>query len=330
MVVYSSETQPTRDMSGFWNRDYFDFDDPLNQEIWSRSPVVQQEIQSPRELQKPGAIGAQQAMIDLTPNPRFSASPSLPWVPDVVGKEWHTREALLIVGSAYAGFIREFSTRSRALPLADYVSASSASQFQRSFLRYVVAPDSSYYGPIQALASSKTAARIALFDVCRASFVKRGSGTAQRNDTSGDSVALEAPEVFEQYAENKTQADWTWRRITESQANRIVALGYIAEHGLLRLFARHGMQIQVSNGSAPPLRINAFPDGSGRWVKVYADHPSRPVGSWLKLRCWWTISGEVEGVHRAWHLLPAFHPARHQKPDPEYRQTKVLLAAMKT
>ena len=89
-------------MNQFWDQNSLDFNDELNHVIWSESPSHQMEIQHPNELQVPGSIGAQQAMIGQKP---------LPWVPDIVGKEWQSPQSIFVVGSAYAGFVkRVFNT----------------------------------------------------------------------------------------------------------------------------------------------------------------------------------------------------------------------------
>src|SRR4030095_14884020 len=98
-------------MTRFW-RD-LTTEDAVNEEIWARSPDLQRHIQPPEALQLAGAVGAQQAMLLDDPHG------VLPWVPDLLGMSWRERDALLVVGSAYAGFIAECSTRHRCLGIAD-------------------------------------------------------------------------------------------------------------------------------------------------------------------------------------------------------------------
>jgi hypothetical protein len=95
--------------------------DELNAEIWAKSPKVQGDIQTPLELGHEGAVGAQQAMIEDGLLPGVTSAKILPWVPDLVGAGWAQPDALLVVGSAYAGFIKELSRRPHSLPLAKYV-----------------------------------------------------------------------------------------------------------------------------------------------------------------------------------------------------------------
>jgi hypothetical protein len=225
-AVSSAEPKPpqiVRTMD-FWGAYHFDFADALNEEIWQLSPVVQQEIQPSNTLKRPGVIGAQQAMLD---SPLPDGRDALPWVPDLVGKQWRDAGALVIVGSAYAGFIREYSTRTATIPLSQYAT-SSVQDFQSLFLRYVVSPDLSYYGPLQNLCSEfGSATRLLLMDLCRVSLVKRGTGTTKRMDSSSSAIVREAPAVYEKYVESEQPSEWLWRRFAEGQAQCIVALVHL-------------------------------------------------------------------------------------------------------
>jgi len=150
--------------------------DPLNQAIWDNSAAVQLEIGPPERLRAVNSIGAQQAMIEGAP---YRNVPCLPWVPDLLTQHWKARSAILIVGSAYAGFIREYSG-GKGMPIAEYVKAyreRSIKLFIDSF-RNTVIPNWRYYDFTEDLigrleATGNDVAGFALFDVCRASFVCR-------------------------------------------------------------------------------------------------------------------------------------------------------------
>ena len=165
----------------YWREHALDLDDPLNREIWMRSPELQLEIDHPRHLQLPGSVGAQQAMV---------GNAALPWVPDLVGHSVSEGNAVLVIGSAYAGFIGGVSKRSSTIPESDYRENTMAA-FQRAFLSHVVVEDSSYYGKIKRmLAAAVPLERVCLLDLCRASFVQRADGTSpHRRDDSGDKIA---------------------------------------------------------------------------------------------------------------------------------------------
>ena len=304
----------------FWDAKNFDFTDALNEEIWLLSPDVQQQIHPTENLKQPGAIGSQQAMLDSR---LLTERGPLPWVPDLVGKESQDEGGIVIVGSAYAGFIHEYSTRAAKLPLQAYLAASSIEDFQRLFLSYVVRPDASYYIPLQNLCSDfGSASKLTLMDLCRVSLVKRGLEDEKRSD-SNRNILGEAPAMFEKYVESEQPADWLWRRLVDGQAKCVLALGLTVEHGLLRLFSHRGMRITQGEFVFRPKSF-----APGVWAMRYAD-PSRTLRYWLDHETWWTIRGQVNGVERVWYVLPTYHPsARSGVSDTGYERTKTILKAM--
>jgi hypothetical protein len=107
----------------FWSETTFAAKDATNDHIWHTSAATQRTLQPPEVLQQSGAIGAQQATIP------GDSQCVLPWVPDVLGKGWDDPTALIIVGSAYAGFIRECSSRRNTMPLDTYRGATGWQKF---------------------------------------------------------------------------------------------------------------------------------------------------------------------------------------------------------
>ncbi len=318
-ATVETELLRTGRTTDFWGAYHFDFTDALNEEIWLLSSEVQKQIQPLDALKQPGIVGAQQAMLA---DDVLAERGALPWVPDLVGGEWKNESGVVLVGSAYAGFIQEYSTRSSAMPLNQYLAAASVQDFQNLFLRYVVRGDPGYYTPIQNLCSSLgSASRLSLVDLCRVSLVERGTGSEKRADNS-NGIAVKAPAVFEQYAESQQAAEWLWRRFIEGQARCVLALGTTAEHGLLRLFSHRGMTITQDEEPylVPPI-------ARGAWVNEYAD-PSRKLSYWLNRETWWTVRGQVNDVERVWHILPVYHPARHRNFDANYERTKNVLKLM--
>jgi hypothetical protein len=295
----------------YWDQANFRLVDALNSEMWMQSPPLQRTIQQPHNLVQPGSVGPQQAMLEN------DAETVLPWVPDIVGKKAEGDRAVLIFGAAYAGFIREYSCRSACLRLRDYAEAANWTEFQRLFLDNVVAPDADYYGKLASLLNSAgvSANRIILSDLCPNSIVRRSGVINNCRQDDSRQPCKDRASVFCQYVEDPGVAGWTWRRITESRAERIIALGHITEHGLLRLFSRHDAKISC-NGQ--PLRITVpAPD----WVDRYAD-PGKNLGYWLNPVRWWTISIPGRDVR----LLPVYHPAVVDQYDPGYRRTGSALA----
>ena len=224
----------------------------------------------------------------------------------------------MVVGSTYAGFISEFAQRKGTLPLEDYCASArcqSPEMFQRKFVELVMQPDFSYYGPIQTLLQGIYAPRkVVLFDLCRASFVERSG------EYKGDKVVKLAPQRFEQYV--LANSDWTWERITRTESSCIVALGTIAEHGILRLFADKNMVVCAGWKSRSSKSF-------GKWVNDYADS-QRTLSYWHRHQTWWLVVDRcVKG--RCWKILPVYHPSKCQnmRHAPDYQGARKTLEIMK-
>lgn len=309
----------------FWDPNHFDFTDALNQEIWNRSPEVQQQIQPMAELTQPGLVGAQQAMLDE--NLLAERDTPLPWVPDSVRKGSQTKDGVTVVGLAYAGFIQEYSSRRSAMSLNNYLRASSVEDFQRLFLRDVVQKDASYYLPIEHLCSSiVSSSRLSLVDLCRASFVRRGVAGRNRSDCSSSANIKHNLLKYERYVENEQAMEWLWRRFANSPAKCVLALGLNAEHGLLQMFDKHKMKITQSEALFIPKKF-----ASGGWARPYAD-PKKTLGYWLKSSTWWVVQGTVNNANRTWYVLPVYHPSRYNssKYDPGYQKAIKVLEQMQS
>ena len=319
---------PGSSPEGYWDHANFKLVDTINADMWTRSPQLQREIQPPAALGKPGSVGPQQAMLEPDAALAIDADTVLPWVPDIVGKDADGDRAVLVFGAAYAGFIHEYSSRDACLPLSDYVQAAKRGDgdgwaaFQRLFLDKVVNPDVAYYGKLASLLASAgvSANRIVLSDLCPNSFVKRIVINNERKDDSSQPSGDRAP-IFCRYVEHPVVAGWTWRRIIESRAVCIIALGRIAEHGLLRLFSRHGASISCNGRQwRPPQAPGTEPEWT--WVGNKAA-PQTSMAYWLRPGRSWTIS--IPG--RQLRLLPVYHPSRVDDYDPSYSQTRNALAA---
>jgi len=321
-------------LKGYWDHANFRLVDTLNAEMWTRSPQLQREIQSPHDLIGTGKVGPQQAMLEPDAALAITTDTVLPWVPDIVGKDADGDRAVIIFGAAYAGFIREYSSRRACLGLSDYAKAATNDNeanwtvFQRLFLNNVVARDAvsdgDYYGKLESLLISAgiSANRIILSDLCPNSIVKRGPAHNNRRQDDSKQPSKDRAPIFCKYVEYPIVAGWTWRRITESRAECIIALGHIAEHGLLRLFRSHDAKIHC-NGQQwmqPSQNVNA---PVSDWVDNYAD-PGRKLGYWLTPGRWWTISIQGRDVR----LLPVYHPAAVDNWDRDYTRTVKALAVL--
>jgi hypothetical protein len=114
----------------------------LNAEIWAQSPEEQERIQPYRDVWAIGEVGAQQAMR----HPH-----RLPWVPDVVGRDWQKPGAVVIFGSAYGAFVGR-EGRSGLVAPVEYARTPSAAVFTRLFHERVL--PRRYYTRIAQLASA--------------------------------------------------------------------------------------------------------------------------------------------------------------------------------
>jgi hypothetical protein len=279
----------------FWSLDQLDLEDPINIEMWSRSAAEQDRIQPYRGDWQIGDVGAQQAM-------RFPHR--LPWVPDPVGKGWDGRGALLVVGSAYGPFIGG-DGRSHEIEPSEYACCSCA-EFGRVFFEKVI-QRRPYYARVAELASAvvDSCRAVALFDLCRVAFVRRALG----RDRGGDGVVTQAAQLFTNYVESPTPNDWLWRRVLGSEASVILALGTIAEHGVLRLFARNLRDPHIRDSADPSIRFDCKRDDH-KWPTRYADGRRKlrdRVAAPSPL--FWQVEGYTErGLHRAWRVVVVPHP----------------------
>ncbi len=313
-----------------WNIDDFDLDDTLNQEIWRNSPKLQRDVHAQTnddgERRFNGDFGCQQAMLG---DAGFDENP-LPWVPDLVGKDYGKKGSLLIVGSAYAPFIRGYGNAGErnAIPKLAYrwASAMRSGDFQELFFDEVIHADKSYYWQIERLLAGIAEnlflpRKYCLTDLCKGSFVKRKivevnpypnephyfSYEVSRRDKGGDGDVRRGANVFHAYFSDHRSGNWLWKRITNGKVKAILALGSIAEHGILKLMVEKGCAAETTRGdnfNGGPL---AEPNANGDWVRSYA-HNGWHLGDWAQRQdsCW-----RISRQRRKWRLLPICHPSRH-------------------
>lgn len=278
----------------FWSLDNLDLTDPLNMEIWSRSTIEQERIQPYRNDWQCGEIGAQQAM-------RFPFK--LPWVPDPVGYDWNKHDALLVVGSAYGPFIGGDGRKHEIEP--QLYACQTCEEFGKVFFEKVIR-QRLYYTRVRDMASAviNSCRLIALFDLCRVAFVRRAPG----RDKGGDGVANCAPELFTQYVESQKSNEWLWQRVLKSEASTILALGTVAEHGILRLFARNLQDVLISDSGDSTIIFSNTADH--RWPARYA-HTRRKLTDRKAMPSppFWKVTGRTEtGLHRKWNVAVTPHP----------------------
>jgi len=289
-----------------WPIEDFNLHDELNQVIWNDSIRMQKEIHEScdgNQRRFGGQVGIQQAMIGSS---GFDTDP-LPMVPDLVGKDAGNRrdKTVLIVGSAYAPFIKGISSRN-AIAHHDYKTAGCAAKFQQRFFASVIAGDKAYYEPLaRRFDKICPTQNLIVTDLCRGSFCFRSvDASGARRDIAGDKIvtgrhfvetgknklAVEARVLFSCYVDHGE--DWTWQRMESS--SDIFALGTIAEHGLLRILAKRGAEIlDNANGNGWKER-----DVGDHWSLFPADDRKQP-DRWWKARL-----GKME-----WLIRREPHPA---------------------
>lgn len=324
--------------------------DPTNCEIIAHSLALQRKL--PVVTHPDGrVVGAQQAMPKPEHRHLFSAENPLPWVPDRVGTGFsRVNNGVLVVGSSYNGFIEGYSQRS--MKLENYLAirdliregnedpahpkvAEACALFVREFERQVMKPDvNTYYGPIlNKLLRDLPASRICLTDLCKASFVQMGklNKSGDRLDTGDDSVVRRNWEAWTKFLvcgqEGNTvepsPANWLWRRM--QQCRQIIALGTIAEYGVIKMFKRMAGSPTIGTRNDGTIHLHKSLAPEAAWKYRYADS-TRKLSHWLRTKDWWVLSDEATG--HMWNLLPVYHPARHLNFDPDYGRSRQLVQVM--
>ena len=315
--------------------------DLVNQSIWAESISLQRKI-AKRETT---AVGVQQAMPKACDEHLFSAQNPLPWVPDLVGSRFGTDPcSVLVVASSYNGFIEGYSRRDAVMPLHEYVNAKNddrngLERFSRAFVECVVDRDAAYYQPI--LRTLLPAAGCdpdccCITDLCKASFVRRGSGpdNDKRGDVGSDTVVKENWPHWLPYVTGGPDGgsdaplpyQWLWQRM--QQCRVIIALGAIAEYGVLKILQRMAAAPNAwswRDNSVRPAMTASVSD----WKYGYAN-TARTLGSWLRDDGWWAMSDSSDKLR--WFMLPVYHPAYAigRGGDSGYRQTAPRVRRMMT
>jgi hypothetical protein len=298
--------------------------DTTNDDIWTSSTTIHSTSHfQPSLLQQHGSVGAQQAMLDATIHPWVLPGTLVPWVPDLLGEDWTHPHAVFVVGSALAGFIRSYSTRDHTMSLRSYLAALDWKAFQSAFIQDVVLRDDDHYERLCPLLNHRS--RFAVFDIARCSLVVRGRHTGtERRDENIDTLLTAHRSVFAQHAEHPKSKRWTQARLIGSRARLIIALGFTAEYGLVRLFADMGMRIRDSVTHAiwrerrlqrPENWAYGYPGGSRE----------RSLGKRYSPHCWWEIEDPATDSPR-WALVPVVHPSSWGD-DPGYAESRKLIAA---
>lgn len=238
-------------------------DDKINERIWRESPARQAELAHLYPVDAGGSVGGQQAMLG-TGNQLGSPTNPLPWVPDLVGMDVNYKKgAIMIIGSAYAGFVREFSTRN--FPRHDYINTVGLGYwaFQQRYLESVVMDDIRYYDKINDLLGDddRIIKTIILSDWCRASYVRRLNGglATPRRDKYGDRVCQSPILRFREYL--RSNSEWSRCRIG-AHARKLVLLGNFSHRCLVEtcnILQWNVSYFELNNHEVePPTTIGGF------------------------------------------------------------------------
>jgi len=199
----------------------------------------------------------------------------------------------------------------------------------------VMMPDlNTYYGPIlNKLLRDLPASRICLTDLCKASFVQMGklSKNGDRLDAGDDGVVRRNWEAWTKFlgcdqegnTAEPSPANWLWRRM--QQCRHIIALGTIAEYGVIKMFKRMAVSPVISTRNEGAIHLDESLAPGAAWNYCYAD-PTRKLSHWLRTKDWWVLSDDATG--QTWNLLPVYHPARHLNYDPGYGRSRTLVREM--
>lgn len=314
----------TPDRSSFWAAMALKAEEPVNEEVWARSPGLALHLHGGNMLRNASDIGGEQSMIDDLDVP-------LPWVTDLVGTDSEDATSILVCGSSVAPCIRGLAQRRNGIKLSSYIDAHSSASFQNAFMEEVVVPDCAYYGKLAAMLDGYVSpSQLIVTDLCRASFCRRGTRPMRVSDSldldyydaGGDKIACDSPAVFRSYTESDDVDRLNWRRISEFKGNRIIALGMLAEHGLLRLLSRHGATtIHRHKHASSRWRFKREED----WPRNRPAHTGFPISYWLAADDWWVVHWE----QRTCHILPVPHPAYVYSPVAEYGPVRAVLPLMR-
>lgn len=102
--------------------------------------------------------------------------------------------------------------------------------------------------------------------------------------------------------------EWLWQRVLKSEASTILALGTVAEHGILRLFARNLQDVLISDSGDSTIIFSNTADH--RWPARYA-HTRRKLTDRKAMPSppFWKVTGRTEtGLHRKWNVAVTPHP----------------------
>jgi hypothetical protein len=252
---------------GWWSSDALCLDDTLNQTIWADSPRLQKAIFPPPADLREGMVAAAQA---------FAGPPVRPWVPDLVGRECHREDAVLVMGITYADFFWR-PTRGCKMELAYYRADQGPAEFQKVFLRDVVDGDWNYYERVALLlrGAEVELARCLITDLSRASVIQLQTHT-KSGELRGFSKGICRKPKFQRYAD--ANREWHKQRIDHGRFRVIVALGDDVRNKMKVWLRGWGWRLLSSEETDERMVFN-FESG-GRSIRLlHVPHPNSSTGA---------------------------------------------------
>ncbi len=332
----------SRETLEFWAHEDRVENDQINQKIWEISPIMMGAVHDMRSdgVRFSGKYGCQQAMVGeeaftheghrLTGG--YDTEDPLPWIPDWVGRRCSTDTGVTVIGPSYPPVIAERGRYWAGLKLADYRAAGGADAFLRLFAEHVLwDSDYGHFCQIEHLLFPfRTAADLCYFNLCRGSFLTQsepvGEGDDQYSDERLDGSHIRNVDdrrlyhlLYHEYVQ--AAETWNWERLVASKSRVVIALGKVAEHGLLRLFRSKGARI-VDHSDGAEWEPPNLGDEVG-WPSQRADS-NRPISYWIERDGrWWDISLPDQS---GWRLLPVYSLDEAEKEDTGYRRTQRILS----
>jgi hypothetical protein len=134
-------------------------------------------------------------------------------------------------------------------------------------------------------------------------------------------------DCLHRYAMCAESRQWTLDRLTQSSARIVIALGTVAEHGLLKLLDSYkDYKVWDIIHRVPVWRPQKHREPSA-WTQTHAQNrkgiKSRLSSPTPSCWCVGTASGGIR-----WYVVPVFHPQAAAKSDPSYRRTLSYLEAV--
>jgi hypothetical protein len=194
------------------------------------------------------------------------------------------------------------------MPVTDYVEAKKAGTdgldtFMANLQEKVIRRDENYYQPILRCLLPEAGCNpgfCCLTDLCKASFVRMGDGPdkGNRGDEGSDAVVKKNWRQWLPYvaglpnggADTPLSYQWLWLRMQRCRV--IIALGTIAEYGLLKIFLRMAADPKAwSWGDATVMPDHPTMTAQvSNWEYGYACS-QRAIAKWLGQEDWWNRPG---------------------------------------